>query len=128
MGPDRPRNRSSIAGFALAAVMGASAGVASCHGCRTQSVTTAPDGATPAAATLRLYALSPVAGALEPCGCSKDQLGGIDHLAAFVSTQKTLAPEDLVVEAGPFFFSDPSIKGDQATQQTWKAEALGRAA
>ena len=37
--------------------------------------------AQPALPTLRLYFVSGVAGALEPCGCVKDQLGGLDHPA-----------------------------------------------
>ena len=35
----------------------------------------------PSVPSLRLYLVSNVAGALEPCGCRKDMLGGMDHAA-----------------------------------------------
>jgi hypothetical protein len=78
--------------------------------------------------TVRLYVLSTVAGAIEPCGCSKDQLGGIDHLAAFLAGQAAEAPERIVLGAGPMLFSDPAIKGDKTAQSEWKAEAMASAA
>jgi len=74
--------------------------------------------------TVRLYVMSTVAGALEPCGCSKDQLGGIDHLAAYVASQAQAAPNSLVLGAGPMLFMDPKLEGDVAMQAKWKAEAL----
>ena len=48
---------------------------------------------------MRLYLLSTIAGALEPCGCSKDQLGGISHLAAFLSAEREKVPGGLVLGA-----------------------------
>src|SRR6476469_374362 len=60
--------------------------------------------------TLRLYLVSNMAGALEPCGCVKDQLGGLDHVAALMTQEKKNAPDAAFVAAGPTFFLDPSIK------------------
>ncbi|HEX4340122.1 MAG TPA: multiheme c-type cytochrome [Polyangiaceae bacterium] len=74
--------------------------------------------------TLRLYVLSTVAGALEPCGCTKDQLGGVDHAAAFIHSGAAKAPRSLVVGAGPMLFLDPKSEPSRATQDLWKAEAL----
>ena len=50
-------------------------------GCRC-SRTPAPAAVQEAVPTLRLYLVSNLAGALEPCGCVKDMLGGVDHFAA----------------------------------------------
>ncbi|HVU02661.1 MAG TPA: multiheme c-type cytochrome [Polyangiaceae bacterium] len=74
--------------------------------------------------TLRLYVVSTVAGALDPCGCTKDQLGGADHAAAFIAGEAKRAPHALVVGAGPMLFLDPKTDEQHATQDLWKAEAL----
>ena len=74
--------------------------------------------------TVRLYVVSTAAGALEPCGCTKDQLGGVDHAAAFVRSQAKDAPHALVVGAGPMLFLNPKLEESRATQDLWKAEAL----
>jgi hypothetical protein len=100
-------------------------GVSACNGCRSGSL---PQGATAAAgdaATVRVIAISNLAGALEPCGCTKDQLGGIDHLAAFVAKTRGAAAGSLVVSAGPTMFLDPAKDAARATQDLWKAEAIG---
>ncbi|MEZ4229008.1 MAG: multiheme c-type cytochrome [Polyangiaceae bacterium] len=72
-----------------------------------------------------LFAFSNLAGALEPCGCQKDMLGGVDHLAALVDDGKKQAPA-LVVGAGPLFFMNPSLDESRKTQDVWKAEALAQ--
>src|ERR1700747_785020 len=95
-------------------------GVAACQGCHAP----APGGLTasgrdPAASgkpTVRLYVTSTVAGALEPCGCSKDQLGGVDHLAAYIAGQAGAAPARLTVGAGPMLFLDPRLRSGDSTQ------------
>lgn len=89
--------------------------------CRRAPAEAAGAGATP---TLRLYVVSTAAGALEPCGCTKDQLGGVNHAAAFVLGQGKEAPHALVVGAGPMLFLNPKIEDAHATQDLWKAEAL----
>lgn len=76
--------------------------------------------------SIRLYLLSNVAGALEPCGCSKDQLGGADHFAALLGKERESAKTRMIVGAGPLFFQDPVLPKDGATQAQWKAEALAQ--
>jgi hypothetical protein len=71
--------------------------------------------------------MSTVAGALEPCGCSKDQLGGVDHLAAYLASQASIAPASVVLGAGPMLFLDPKLRGGDSTQDLWKADALAAA-
>ncbi|MGK4001649.1 multiheme c-type cytochrome [Sorangium sp. So ce1036] len=107
----------------------AAGGVAACQGCKppSQGAATVEDAAA-ARPTVRLYALSTVAGALEPCGCTKDQLGGIDHLAALIEAQRDEAPGRLVLGAGPLLFTDPEVKAERASQDAWKAEAMALAA
>lgn len=112
---------------ALCLALAAAFGLAACEGCHAPTPSTA-EAEVPKKPSLRLYVLSTVAGALEPCGCTKDQLGGVDHLAAYLASQKSAAPDALVLGAGPMMFMDPSLKSDEATQSTWKAEALAAAA
>ena len=57
----------------------------------------------PKSPTIRLYLVSSAAGALEPCGCVKDMLGGVDHAAAFVKSGDVDAPFSLTLGAGPMF-------------------------
>jgi 2',3'-cyclic-nucleotide 2'-phosphodiesterase (5'-nucleotidase family) len=111
----------TLLGFALAAA----GGLAACQGCHTP--TPPPTTVTPDAAqkpTVRLYVMSTVAGALEPCGCTKNQLGGFDHLAAFIESQHAAAPDSVVLGAGPLLFLDPEVTGDGTKQGEWKAEAI----
>jgi hypothetical protein len=111
-----------LLGFALSAL----AGVAACNGCRS---TRRPDSTAPAVPsygtpTVRVYALSNLAGAIEPCGCTKDQLGGIDHLAAFLTRDRTTAQGSLLLAVGPTLFLDPKLEDKRSTQDRWKAEAI----
>lgn len=68
--------------------------------------------------------MSTVAGALEPCGCRKDMLGGIDHAAALLDAQAKSAPHHLLLAVGPTFFQDPVLEPERRDQDLWKAEAL----
>lgn len=92
------------------------AGLMACGSCKRTA-----DGPDPGSApvTLRLVALSTLAGALEPCGCQKDMLGGIDHAATLTS-----GSSPLVVAAGPTFFMDPELSRNKRNQDLWKAEAI----
>ncbi len=115
--------RSSRATVGLALALALSGTLAACQGCR------APDPRPVEAAqverpTVRIVALSSVAGALEPCGCSKDQLGGADHLAAWLAKEPVPPEARLVVGAGPLFFLTPQLEADKRAQDEWKAEAL----
>jgi len=116
-------------GVALVFSMLLGATVAACQGCRTPPAATVDAGsdAIPAHPTVRLYVLSNIAGALEPCGCTKDQLGGIDHLAAFLTAERPAAPSSIVLGAGPMLFGDPALGATEQTQQSWKADTLAAA-
>ncbi|HVJ16651.1 MAG TPA: multiheme c-type cytochrome [Polyangiaceae bacterium] len=92
-------------------------------GCKCTPTPT-PNHVTKAPPAVRLYLVSTPAGALEPCGCVKDMLGGVDHLAALIDKDKAQAPHSLVLGAGPTFFMDPVLDERKATQNRWKAEAL----
>lgn len=80
--------------------------------------------------TVRLYVTSTVAGAMEPCGCRKDMLGGVDHAAALLRKGKNEAPDHLVLAAGPLFFMEPEVNASNLAkdqQDRWKAEAIASA-
>ena len=106
------------------------AGVASCSGCHvTPGAGSAgggggkagPDSAEP---TVRLYLMSDLAGALEPCGCTKDQLGGLDHAGAFIESEKKTAPRSALVTAGPTFYMEDDPHADHLAQDTAKANTI----
>jgi hypothetical protein len=118
----------SLPSSALILALSLGAGVAACQGCRTPQPVTAEDASASAQPAVRLYVLSTVAGAMEPCGCTKDQLGGVDHLAAFLRSDAASAGGSLVVGAGPMLFLDPTLREEERTQQTWKAETLAAVA
>jgi hypothetical protein len=113
---------------ALAFALLAAGGVAACQGCHgSPPPASSAEHVATQRPTVRLYVMSTVAGALEPCGCSKDQLGGVDHLAAYVAGQAALAPVSLVLGAGPMLFLDPRLRSGDSAQDTWKADALAAA-
>ncbi len=72
----------------------------------------------------RLYLVSDLAGALEPCGCVKDQLGGMDHFGALVTAEKDKSKASGVLSAGPLFFMDMELAADRRAQETTKAETI----
>src|SRR3954468_18205182 len=80
----------------------------------------------PKTPTVRLSLVSSPAGALEPCGCVKDMLGGADHLAAYVKSQADDAPNSALFGAGPLFFMNTELSSERQTQDSWKADALAR--
>jgi hypothetical protein len=106
--------------------------LAACEGCR--STTGAPPSPAGAASpgvdagppTARLYVVTDLAGALEPCGCTKDQLGGLDHFGAWVKASRAVAPSAVVASAGPIFFLDDRLEGERADQDRIKAETIAR--
>jgi hypothetical protein len=71
--------------------------------------------------------MSTVAGALEPCGCVKDMQGGADHAAAYIASQAGVAPNALVLGAGPMLFMNSRPDPARDTQASFKAEALADA-
>jgi hypothetical protein len=97
--------------------------LSACEGCKGSGQGPAsPEGGTSEAPTARLYLLSDLAGALEPCGCVKDQLGGMDHFGALVRSGKTAAFATLA--AGPTFFMDMEIEAEKRAQEAQKAETI----
>lgn len=108
-----------IALATLAALAGSSL-----SGCKCGSE---PSSAAPGTPSLRLYVMSSVAGALEPCGCVKDMLGGADHAAAYIASQNSAVPSALTVGAGPMLFLNARPDPARDTQASFKADALADA-
>ena len=102
-------------------------GLTACEGCRsTGTPPTPPAAAQVGPPTVRLYLVTDLAGALEPCGCTKDQLGGLDHFGAWVKAEQQRAPAAVVAASGPLFFMDDKLEGDRADQDRIKADAIAR--
>jgi hypothetical protein len=104
-------------------------GLLACEGCKPTGAPAngAGHGDTSAGPpTVRLYLMSDLAGALEPCGCTKDQLGGLGHLGAWVKSEKAHAPAAVLVSAGPLFFLDDVLDPERADQDRIKAETIAR--
>jgi Cytochrome c554 and c-prime len=101
-----------------------------CDACKPSGSNTKTPGETRASvgpATFRLYVASDIAGALEPCGCVKDQLGGLDHLGALVARDAGRAKASAFVTAGPLFFLDSTLRAERRSQEVAKAETLSTA-
>jgi 2',3'-cyclic-nucleotide 2'-phosphodiesterase (5'-nucleotidase family) len=97
--------------------------LSACEGCKGSQGPATPTGdAATEAPTARLYLLSDLAGALEPCGCVKDQLGGMDHFGALVRGGKSAAFATLA--AGPTFFMDMELEPEKRAQEAQKAETI----
>ena len=115
-----------------AALLASSALLAACQGCRSTpgvgsaggSGSVATESGSGTGPTVRLYLTSDLAGALEPCGCTKDQLGGLDHAAAWMRSEKPQAANAVLVTAGPLFFMDATLKPDHRDQDITKAETI----
>jgi 2',3'-cyclic-nucleotide 2'-phosphodiesterase (5'-nucleotidase family) len=106
-------------------------GGSACEGCRTPSAPPGADGATSGSDVgtpqARLYLVSDMAGALEPCGCVKDQLGGMDHFGALVAAEKKTAPASATLAAGPLFFMDMDLSPEKRAQEITKADTIAGA-
>jgi hypothetical protein len=98
--------------------------MAACEGCRSSAPVASEPGSDVGPPTARLYLVTDLAGALEPCGCTKDQLGGIDHFGAWLRQSGAGAPAAVVAAAGPLFFMDPTLGTDRADQDRAKAETI----
>jgi len=106
--------------FSLAVSLAVAAGLGALGGCK-RGDKPAQSKALP---SLRIYALGGPAGAIEPCGCVKDMLGGVDHVAGFIASQKAKAPASLIVGAGPIFFEGRAVPTADRDQALFKAETL----
>ncbi len=96
--------------------------ISACEGCRGPTTPGANASDTPPQA--RVYLVSDLAGALEPCGCVKDQLGGMDHFGALVTSEKAKAPAYTTLAAGPLFFMDMVLAPERRAQEIDKAETI----
>jgi hypothetical protein len=113
-----------VRGWALGCVL-AAASVAACQGCHvTQGGASPVVQGEPGSPTVRLYFVSDLAGALEPCGCTKDQLGGLDHAAAWIASERPHAPASALVLSGPTFFMNATLTADHKDQDILKAETI----
>src|SRR3954452_9593555 len=94
--------------FALVVICASLAGSCKCS----------PEAASvpPKTPTVRLYLVSSPAGALEPCGCVKDMLGGVNHLAAYVKSQTDDAPNRALLAAGPVFLMNTALTAERQPQ------------
>jgi hypothetical protein len=101
------------------------AALCACEGCKgTRANTPAGDPDGGGAPTARLWLVSDLAGALEPCGCVKDQLGGMDHFGALVAREKKQTKAQAVLAAGPLFFLDMELGGEKKNQELAKADTI----
>lgn len=114
------RSWAPLVGAVVLASLGALVGT---PGCKRGSSAPAPPPPSP---SLRIYTLGGAAGAVEPCGCVKDMLGGVDHAAAFLAAQRKQDAGSLLVGAGPMLFADPKIEPAQRTQAIFKADTMAR--
>src|SRR5690242_18891171 len=97
---------------ALATALSTMALLAACDGCRRGTGKGDGDSVTAEAgpAALRTTIVSDLDGALEPCGCQKDMLGGTYLFAALVAANRDKAKASAVITVGPTFFMDEVIK------------------
>jgi Cytochrome c554 and c-prime len=115
-----------------AAALAVTFALGACEGCRPSGAPAnvvppeSADAGDVGSPTLRLYLLTDLAGALEPCGCTKDQLGGLDHFGAWVKREGDRAPASLIAAAGPLFFLDDTLDKERADQDRIKAETIAR--
>ncbi|HEX7600094.1 MAG TPA: multiheme c-type cytochrome [Polyangiaceae bacterium] len=54
----------------------------------------------------------------------KDQLGGLDHMAAWYNGERASVPGSVFVSAGPLFYLDPTLREEKRAQERTKAETL----
>jgi len=92
-------------------------------GCR-ESPRSKAKPAAPPRPNLRVFVLGGAAGAVEPCGCVTNMLGGVDHAAALLQKGKSGAEGSLVLGAGPMFFQDPTLDAEAVAQARFKAETM----
>ncbi|MCL2779197.1 MAG: hypothetical protein FWD73_14475 [Polyangiaceae bacterium] len=98
-----------------------------CEGCRSRAPSKAAgaNGVPPAVSpNARLYFVSDLAGALEPCGCVNDQLGGVDNFAALVDSGRQGVKGVAILTAGPLFFMDMELGATRRSQEIAKAGAI----
>jgi len=85
--------------------------------------------APPPPRTVTILYLADLGGTLEPCGCSRDQRGGLPRLAAAVERVRRERPDALLVGGGDLLFEfplDPERREADLARARATAEALRR--
>jgi hypothetical protein len=82
--------------------------------------------ARPGPRRLTLLYLADLGGNLEPCGCSRNQRGGLPRLAAAVARIRSENPETVLVAGGDLLFEFP-LEPEQRSQELAKARAAAEA-
>ena len=72
-----------------------------------------------------LAVLTDLSGVIEPCGCTTEPLGGLDHLGGRLETLTRAGPTGLVVLGNTFFTYDPPPAA-MAPQEKSKASVITR--
>ena len=90
-----------------------------------QGLSAEPDTRSPNPVIIRLLITGEVAGAIEPCGCVKDQLGGLDRFATAVRSARR-NHSSLLVEAGALLFAKSSIENKERDELVMRAEVLAK--
>jgi hypothetical protein len=76
-------------------------------------------------ASIRLLVTGDVAGIIEPCGCVKDQLGGLDRFASAVLNSRH-PNSTLLLEAGSLLFPLASDDANERDELLLRAETLAQ--
>ncbi len=77
------------------------------------------------AASIRLLVTGDIAGTIEPCGCVKDQLGGLDRFASAVRSSRH-PDSTLFLEAGALLFPRSSDEPNERDELLLRAETLAK--
>jgi hypothetical protein len=75
--------------------------------------------------SLRILITGDVSGTLEPCGCVKDQLGGLDRFATALLDARR-AHDGIFVEVGALFFPRPKFDATERDELLMRAETLAK--
>ncbi|APS00261.1 multiheme c-type cytochrome [Pajaroellobacter abortibovis] len=93
------------------------------EGCHSRTnISASSDG--PTDTNLRFYLISDVGGVIEPCGCVKDQMGGIAQAASFLKSGQLEVPDSVLIGAGPLFFKEVNLSDDKKWQEIASARLL----
>jgi 2',3'-cyclic-nucleotide 2'-phosphodiesterase (5'-nucleotidase family) len=117
--------RRFLAPLGLVLILGAMLLLRARHASTPRALPAASSSALPLALrpNLRLLVMTDLDGVLEPCGCTRDQLGGLDRLAAAVAQERSDGVPALLLSAGRLFF-DPGSQSPNPvpTPRLWQAE------
>ncbi len=75
---------------------------------------------------VRFLITGDIAGTLEPCGCVKDQLGGLDRFATAVADARRASPRAPLLEVGSVFFPRASVEPAERDELVMRAETLAK--